>query len=465
MHKRGSGGRLSRRQLIQASLGTAGAVGAAYLGGVTPAAAAPEAPEAASSARQRGSTAGGFAFLSAMMDAYAQGGTLRLIQSYADQQGLQSTAFTYDNALAIIAYLRGGDQARARLLGDSLLHAQQQDPAGDGRLRQAYFVDQASGGAFLRLAEAPFYFTGSAVGDLGWAAIALAQLAGRTRDPRYLQGALALGNWIVANTYDTRGPGGYTFGVDGANQPVRVKSSEHNIDVFALFSMLARLSGDRVWTERAAHARRFIEAMWNPEGGFFWTGSTDDGATINTFAIPEDVQTWAYLALLDDRYGAALDWTKTNLATTDTPQTINSRLTGNLRIQGVTFSTLALRALAPAASYDPPPSPNAVWLEGSAQLAAALIARDLPARRDQDTFDGDRATAQAQLDQIRLAQSQLGRDQTVGGRPLASGQGVVAATSVLNTGYGFSYFPNLHVGATSWFLIAALGANPYQLRG
>ncbi|GAB4200124.1 MAG: hypothetical protein OHK0022_20970 [Roseiflexaceae bacterium] len=465
MHKRGSGGPLSRRRLIQAGLGTVGAVGAAYLGGATPAAAAPEAPAAAASAEQRGATAGALAFLGAMMDAYAQGTTLRLIQSYADQQGLQSTAFTYDNALAIIALLRGGEQARARLLGDTLLYAQQHDPAGDGRLRQAYFVDQANGPAFLRLAEAPFYFTGSAVGDLAWAAIALAQLAARTRDPRYLNGALALGNWIVANTYDTRGVGGYSFGVDGANQPVRVKSSEHNIDVFALFSMLARLSGDSVWTERAAHARRFIEAMWNPAGGFFWTGSTDDGATINTFAIPEDVQTWSYLALLDDRYAAALDWAKTNLATTDTPQTINSRLTGNLRIQGVTFSTLALRALAPSASYDAPPSPNAVWLEGSGQLAAALLARDLPPRRDQDSFGGDRATALAQLDQIRLAQRQLGRDQTVGGRVLAPGQGVVAASSVLNTGYGFSYYPNLHVGATSWFLIAALGVNPYQLRG
>lgn len=464
MPKRGSGGPLSRRQLIQTGLGTVGAVGAAYLSGATPAAAAPETPTITSS-EVRGSTAGAFAFLSAMMDAYAQGDTLRLIQSYSDQQGLQSTAFTYDNALATIAYLRGGDQARARLLGDSLLYAQQHDPIGDGRLRQAYFVDQASAGAFLRLAEAPFFFTGSAVGDLAWAAIALAQLAARTRDRRYLDGALALGTWIVTNTYDTRGPGGYSFGVDGANQPVRVKSGEHNIDVFALFTMLARLSGDRSWLERAAHARRFIEAIWNPEGGFFWTGSTDDGTTINTFAIPEDVQTWSYLALLDEHYAAALDWTKTNLATTDTPQTINSRLSGNLRIQGVTFSTLALRALAPSASYDAPPSPNAVWLEGSAQLAAALIARDLPARRDQDSFGGDRASAQALLEQIRLAQRQLGRDQTVGGRALAPAQGLVAATSVLNTGYGFSYYPNLHIGATSWFLIAALGVNPYQLRG
>jgi len=34
---------------------------------------------------------------------------------------------------------------------------------------------------------------------------------------------------------------------------------------------------------------------------------------------------------------------------------------------------------------------------------------------------------------------------------------------VLNTGFGFSYFPVLHVGATSWHLIAALAGTPYQL--
>ena len=40
------------------------------------------------------------------MDLYACGSTLRLSQSYADQAGLLSTAFIYDNALTIIAYLK-----------------------------------------------------------------------------------------------------------------------------------------------------------------------------------------------------------------------------------------------------------------------------------------------------------------------------------------------------------------------
>jgi len=37
---------------------------------------------------------------------------------------------------------------------------------------------------------------------------------------------------------------------------------------------------------------------------------------------------------------------------------------------------------------------------------------------------------------------------------------VVAASSAFDTGFGFGYFQNQHVGATSWFIMAALGANP-----
>jgi hypothetical protein len=51
----------------------------------------------------------------------------------------------------------------------------------------------------------------------------------------------------------------------------------------------------------------------------------------------------------------------------------------------------------------------------------------------------------------------------MGGVAIPDGRGVVASSSVLDTGFGFSYRPVLHVGITSWSLIAALVVNPYQL--
>src|SRR5262249_60878321 len=135
----------------------------------------------------------------------------------------------------IHAYLLRGrkdDIDRARTLGNSLIYAQQNDPNfKDGRLRQAYFVDQPDpNGVFIRLALAPFFFTGSAVGDMAWAAIALAQLYWRTRERRYLDGALNLGNWIFNGAFDTRGAGGYNFGVGGGEQPPFIQSDPHQTD-------------------------------------------------------------------------------------------------------------------------------------------------------------------------------------------------------------------------------------------
>src|SRR4051794_23411356 len=46
-----------------------------------------------------------YGYLDTVMDAYAQGATTRLLQSYNNESGLLTTGFVYDNALAVIAYL------------------------------------------------------------------------------------------------------------------------------------------------------------------------------------------------------------------------------------------------------------------------------------------------------------------------------------------------------------------------
>jgi hypothetical protein len=407
-----------------------------------------------------------YSFLDTMMDAYAQGSTLRLVQSYSDQQGLESSAFTYDQAVVIGAYLvrsESGDVTRAEVLGNGLLYAQQTNSYNDGRLFQAYFVNAPDAhGAYIQPAGAPFYFYGSSVGDMAWAGMALCQLYHKTKNSNYLTGATRLGNWIYTNAYSTVGAGGYTGGVDASNNKITYKSTEHNIDTYAFFTMLAAETGSSVWTTRAKWAANFVASMWNSTGGFFWTGTGNDGVTINTSNIPEDVQTWSYLAFLNNAYAASLQWVTTNLMTIDTPQTINSKLTGNIRILGETYASLSLRELTPSESYDQPPDPNAVWLEGTAHTVAALLARSVPPATD-PTVSTDLATALLLLDNIRIAQKDLGVGQTVGGTPIPDGEGIVASSSVLNGGFGSSYYPNLHIGATGWSAIAAQLGNPFRL--
>jgi hypothetical protein len=86
----------------------------------------------------------------------------------------------------------------------------------------------------------------------------------------------------------------------------------------------------------------------------------------------------------------------------------------------------------------------------------------LPAEDDIPSFHGDVDLASSLLENVQVAQNSLGAGQTVNGQPLELGQGITASTSILNTGFGFNFFPFLHIGATSWYVMAGQGANPLQ---
>lgn len=413
-----------------------------------------------------------FGFQNLMMDAYATGDTVRLAQSYSDG-GLESTSFTYDNAVSIHAYLlrdTSDGLKRAEVLGNGLIYAQANNfPFNDGRFAQAYFVNTATAdGAYITPASFPFYFYTSAVGDQAWAGMALTQLYRRTGQGKYLTAALKVANWIVANTYNTLGAGGYSFGtnINQYNQSVpstNGKSTEHNIDTYAFFTMLAELThggnadNGASWLSLAQHALAFVHAMYNATDGYFYTGTLGDQITINTYPIPEDCQTWSYMAILDNHYKRTIDWALANLQTTDTASATNSSLTGNQKITGLNFDTASFTPILPNCD------PNAVWLEGTSHTVAALVARSIAGRESLPAIFKDMKTAVALLNQIETAQSELGAGQTVNGVTIPLGEGLVAATSVMDTGFYYTYGPSKHIGATGWYLIGALGGNPFQL--
>lgn len=450
MGNRGTDPRLSRRTVIggSAALG----IGLSGLGAAQPAAA--DSGNSSMSRNHKPSIRAAVSFLQGVTDAYRTSG-FRLAQSYQDNSGLGDIAFIYDNALTSLALLSSGDTRRARAIGDALLYAQGHDETfSDGRLRQAYHANtfvNPNGTAHFGW---EFGLTGTAVGDMAWTGLALAHLARAVPSGPYLTGALKIGRWIVDHTYSTTGLGGYTFGETAGLEGH--KSTEHNIDVYGFFRLLARLTGDTVWNTRAQHARDFVEAVWNDADGFFWTGS-DDGAAINKnpLQLPLDVQAWSWLSLHLQRYASALDWAQANLATTDTPLRTNSTLTGNYSVTGVAFASGTFRTDVKTRiggqSYNPYPDDGAVWFEGTGQLADALANRGHP---------DDRAAAGRLLAAIRSAQDHLGAGQTFGGHRINGG--IVAASSPLDTGFGFGYFPNLHVAATSWYVFAATGFNPYR---
>ncbi|WP_305782948.1 hypothetical protein [Symbioplanes lichenis] len=403
---------------------------------------APSAPANAYAARQlvdpalAEPVARAYHYLDVVHDAYQRGGEPRLLQSYNDESELSTTAFVYDNALAMLAWLASPTIAnvrRVRLVGDALLRALAQD---DGRLRQAYAADGRAA------ALDGFGFGGSSTGDTAWAGIALAQLYIDTRIGKYLDGAVALGRWIGRQESPYH-YGGYHGGVrsDGET-PQRWASTEHNLDAYALFELLAKLTKGREWERRAERAAAFVRAMWNRRGRHFWTGTLgglpdEDPNVVNTANVPEDAQSWAVLALRDPRFDGAVDWVTRSLRTTDAD------------ISGVSYSSFCRPAgLAPASAL--PHVDGAVWLEGTAHTALALLER------------GDSELARRLLFALTRAQETLGAGQTIGGRPLPAASGLVAATNAFDTGFEYGHFPRQHVGTTAWFLMAAQHFNPFE---
>ena len=379
-------------------------------------------PRAAGSAVQPSSVSGAYLFLDQMMDQYARGSTLRLVQSFSGGvlgKRHFTASITYDDALVIDAYLTEGTAeglSRAETIGDALLYVQANDPAHDGRVRAAYAPTPLLSPSDVEPTEPE-----SDVGNMAWVGQALVHLYEASGEQQYLAGAQAIGEWVQTNCYDTRGAGGYTGGLSARGKRIEWKSTEHNIDLYSLFTLLARATGAAVWSTRAAWAQKFVEAMWEPREERFYIGTTEDGITLEDSVQPEDVNSWSYLALENPAYAGSVSWDETHLAVT------------KRGFAGVSFCAGARKG---------------VWFEGTAHLADALELRGEA---------GDAAQAQTYMSDIELAQTHgLNND----------GLGIIASsTKKLSDCEGEFYFASLHTGATAWYLLAAARVDPFLAIG
>lgn len=350
---------------------------------------------------------------------------------------LRNVAFTYDNALALLAFLAAGEVERAKRIADALVYAQQHDRYfSDGRLRNAYqggdlalppgwtpngrrgtarlpgWWDRAQG----RWLE-DRTMVGTYAGNMAWAMLALLACYEKAGGETYLAAAERMGEWIERHCRDARGGGGYTAGYEGWEPaPTRLtyKATEHNVDLFAAFQRLYRLTGNAAWRERARHARQFVKAMWDPLEGKFWTGTGDDGETIFREVVPVDVQVWSLLALREEGvpYWKSLEYAESQF------------MVG----RGFDFNQ----------------DTDGVWFEGTAQMAAAF------------EYTGQPGKSRAIVEFLKSAQDPSG------GVP-ASDRDAISTGFYLTDGTPWLYYNRLHVGATSWLVLAERGVNPFWL--
>jgi hypothetical protein len=365
---------------------------------------------------------------------------------------LRNTAFTYDNALAILSFLADGTAdslRRADLIGKAFVYAARHDRSdninGD-RLRSAYAAGDITlppgwtpkdkiatvpvPGFYVEEKQEFFETKESATIDTGnnaWVMIALLALYKQTGNQDYLDVARALGNFINTLRDDTDRYKGFQAGfenVEDSSSRRSYASTEHNLDVNAAFTLMFQITGEQIWQGGAQHAREFVEQMWKPEIGCYLAGTKDpdtrnEDTEAPIFQLPLDVQAWSVLSLPDvfSLHSGVLDCAE-----------LNHRAITTDGLSGYDFNN----------------DKDGVWFEGTGQMATAYAFTD-------------KSTVAENLRQtLRLAQ------QTPS---YGDGEGVVAASKDgLTTGFDFKYFRRFHVAATSWNIFAQLGFNPYYQR-
>jgi hypothetical protein len=375
-----------------------------------------------------------YTHLNEVMDAYesVSSNEPRFLASYktiskkASEQALEDVAYVYDNALAMICYIHQNavdGSRRARILADSFIYASNHDRYyQDSRLRNAYsarnLIHKDTGRVILpgvwnpdtRQWQEDKEQISTHTGNMAWAVIALSQFYNTQGGESYKNSAAAMGNWIYDHTFAAEG--GYTGGYAGWEpqaEKLLWKSTEHNLDVYACFMWLHIITGDRVWLQRALHARRFVESMWS--GDHFWIGTTPEPGVIDKDHPALDVQAWAVLAFKSN--APALRWAE---------QYCYTEVDG---FKGFDYNT----------------DKDGIWFEGTAQMSLAYLTA------------GEKDKAEGCLKELLRAQSSARNN---------NGKGMVAASrDHVSTGLGGDYFNRLHVGATAWYIFADLGMNPF----
>ena len=349
-----------------------------------------------------------------------------MLRSYdTENVYIQNAAFTYDNALAGMAFISEGMQPEAQKVMDAFVYAVQNDRALPGtgerpeevnpmRVRNAYAAGDISAfPGWESGAKLPGWYdneTGEWYED---------RYQVGSNVEQYLQTARSLMDWVIEDCSD--GGDGFVGGFDGWQEgdppvvyPFTYKSIEHNIDAYAVFGALYKVTGESKYREAADSALRFIESMYDKEQGLFMTGTLDDGVTPNKSVVVLDAQVWCQMALGDafEPYKSALDVVDKMKSPEGAYPFCLENKNGGWWAEGTAYTALMYRGIDKSEEYR-----QAMDALASIQLENGLF----PA---------------ATVDNLST-----GMD--------------------LFDGSPWEYSTDAHIAPTAWFVMAANGFNPY----
>jgi len=149
-----------------------------------------------------------------------------LVLSFEGDVALNQWAFTYDQALVAQAYTMFGDMEKAQRIFSFFNRRIKQSSKFNGFVN-AYYANSGD------VAE---YIIHS--GPNIWLGIAVLQYTKTTNDSRYLPLAIRIADWLISIQNQDR-QGGIRGGPD-----IRWFATEHNLDAFAFFNMLYKITND-----------------------------------------------------------------------------------------------------------------------------------------------------------------------------------------------------------------------------
>jgi predicted nucleic acid-binding Zn-ribbon protein len=194
-----------------------------------------------------------------------------LVVSYEGDRDLKEWAFTYDQSLACQCFILIGDQDRAeRIFNFYKRRAEKKD----GGFTNAY--DAYTGSVIEYTVH---------VGPNIWLGIAMLQYINKFKDEQFLSVAEEIGRWVIMLQKEDK-----DFGIRGGPK-VSWFSTEHNLDAYAFFGMLYKITKDRKYLDAQEKTLRWVKNnAFNRREGRLNRGKGDATIATDTFA-------WAIAAI------------------------------------------------------------------------------------------------------------------------------------------------------------------------
>jgi len=326
------------------------------------------------------------------------------------REGTEGICFVYDQALAVFVYLLFDDLPRAQKVLDFFVEKR---------------TEQLTVGRFIGFADM-YLATGSrgayhfAVGPNAWLLLAINYYTEKTKDKKYLELGQALADWMM---WFEGIEGGLTGGME---EDFYWMSTEHNVDAFSALRDFTTLTGNKKYRYMARKIKLWLDkCTWVEEEKHFTNGRFDPN-----FAT--DVATWPIMSL-GKEYGVSLDFTK------QVAHCKKFYKFKNVEVEGVDFGSTYEKS--------PLPDKDAVWFEGTGQMALACYHVGREEEGDFYTHELEKCLTESTYHPGTM------------GLPYASNPGTPPYG-----GWQMQDEP-LCVSSTAWYIYAKLKFNPFTITG